>query len=33
MMRPVRARVAIGVAVTLAFVLVGGLLGTASAGT
>ena len=33
MMRPIRARVAIGVAVTLAFVLVGGLLGTASAGT
>jgi hypothetical protein len=33
MMRPVRARVAVGVAVTLAFVLVGGLLGTASAGT
>ena len=33
MMRPIRARGAIGVAVTLAFVLVGGLLGTASAGT
>jgi hypothetical protein len=33
MMRPIRARVAIGVAVTLAFVLVGGLLGAASAGT
>jgi hypothetical protein len=33
MMRPIRARVAIGVTVALAFVLVGGLLGTASAGT
>ena len=33
MMRPVRARVAIGVAVTLAFVLVAGLLGTAAAGS
>jgi hypothetical protein len=33
MMRPIRARVAIGVAVTLAFVLVAALLGTASAGT
>ena len=33
MMRPIRARISIGLAVALALVLVGGLLGTASAGT